>query len=159
MTSQFFYKMNWLKKKKKIPISCAEMKLGFNDFVVVSSYKDIRTLLKIFEIHTREKLETTFIKVHIQITKHSKEEVQEFFHHQENNNYRIWCTNVLIWYVIRFILYNESIPLVQPFCQKCKIKDIQHSFKKCGRCRTYYYCSKTCQLEDWCHHKHFCKIS
>jgi hypothetical protein len=147
-----------IKNKKKIPISCAEMKLGFNDFVVVSCYKDIMTLVRSFENQSRKTLESMFTKVHLRMFKYSKKEVEEFFHHQENNNYRIWCTNVLIWYVIRFILYNESIPLVQPFCQNCKTKDEQHTFKKCGRCRTYYYCSKECQLKNWSHHKQFCKM-
>lgn len=29
--------------------------------------------------------------------------------------------------------------------------------RRCGRCRSVFYCSKECQKEDFCNHKHLCR--
>ena len=150
--------INRLKRKKNVQISCSKLKLGFENFAIVSCYKDIKKLVNCFESQCRPKLEIFAEQAYYRLTKYTTELVTHNFHCQDSNNYRIWCSNVLMYYIARFILYNESIPIVPQFCHNCKKKDRDYLFKKCSRCKVYYYCSKKCQLEDWSHHKHLCKI-
>ena len=54
--------------------------------------------------------------------------------------------------------FNESLKQNINFnkcCSNCG-KYWDKEFKKCGGCRNTYYCSKTCQAEDWKNHKHMC---
>ncbi|CAD7006136.1 zinc finger MYND domain-containing protein 10 homolog [Ceratitis capitata] len=38
-------------------------------------------------------------------------------------------------------------------CRKCSTNAV----KKCANCKTTYYCSRICQLDDWADHKNICK--
>jgi hypothetical protein len=43
-------------------------------------------------------------------------------------------------------------------CAKCDMKEKSlKEFKKCTRCNSVYYCSKTCQKSDWPRHKSICE--
>lgn len=49
--------------------------------------------------------------------------------------------------------------LVNSDCSYCgKIESNDESFKKCGNCELYRYCSKDCQRKDWPQHKKICKL-
>lgn len=44
-------------------------------------------------------------------------------------------------------------------CLQCKEPEkTSNKFKKCGACKTVYYCGTNCQKLDWKRHKVFCKI-
>lgn len=54
-------------------------------------------------------------------------------------------------------LYSEDYMadiIDKPICNKCG-KD---AIKKCGRCKSVYYCSRECQVEDWKTHKPICDL-
>ncbi|KAK8812196.1 hypothetical protein WA158_007430 [Blastocystis sp. Blastoise] len=43
-------------------------------------------------------------------------------------------------------------------CQKCgKYEENGQLYKKCSKCRSVYYCSRDCQVNDWKNHKEHCK--
>jgi hypothetical protein len=43
-------------------------------------------------------------------------------------------------------------------CANCQESEkFEKQFKKCSRCGLVYYCSKSCQKEDWRKHKQICK--
>lgn len=43
-------------------------------------------------------------------------------------------------------------------CAKCKlISSTKSDFKRCSRCKSTFYCSPTCQKQDWRMHKFICK--
>ncbi|GFH57264.1 hypothetical protein CTEN210_13740 [Chaetoceros tenuissimus] len=44
-------------------------------------------------------------------------------------------------------------------CTNCLRKDVDIGFKlsMCSKCKSAYYCSRECQVEDWPRHKHLCK--
>jgi hypothetical protein len=149
---------NRIKKKKNVQISCSKLKLGFENFAIVSCYKDIRKLVRCFQSQSLTKLELFSTQAYNRLSNYTIEEVEYNFHCQEKSNYRVWCSNVLMYYIVQYILHNESIPIIPQFCHNCKKKDKEYTFKKCSRCKIYYYCSKKCQIDDWNHHKHYCKI-
>jgi len=60
---------------------------------------------------------------------------------------------------------REARALQQPHCENCAMSEEQLSegypFMLCGPCKSIldfsvYYCSKTCQKEDWRKHKQYC---
>lgn len=151
-----FFHPDTFKKRKLVQISCSEINKEFDFFAVVSNYEDISRMVDFFQKQCLQKLKILFLEVACRLTKYTKEQLQEHFHDKENENYRIFCRNVLMYYIIRYVLHDMTIPLIPPFCQHCKKKDEDFTFKKCSRCRIYNYCSKECQLMDWNHHKHHC---
>lgn len=42
-------------------------------------------------------------------------------------------------------------------CNRCNKREIEIEFKRCGRCRLVWYCSRECQEADWRQHKGNCK--
>ncbi len=44
-----------------------------------------------------------------------------------------------------------------PICGRCRIPQRSNDkYKKCGKCKEVYYCSKRCQKEHWEIHKYEC---
>jgi hypothetical protein len=41
-------------------------------------------------------------------------------------------------------------------CSKCGVRGSIGTMKKCSQCRTNFYCSRTCQREDWKLHRPLC---
>ena len=54
--------------------------------------------------------------------------------------------------------FKESLKAKINFNKSCNNcgKSWEKEFKRCGGCKNTYYCNKTCQIEDWKTHKHFC---
>lgn len=44
--------------------------------------------------------------------------------------------------------------LEKAYCNKCG----KEAVKKCGRCKSVYYCSRECQVDDWKSHKPICEL-
>jgi hypothetical protein len=44
------------------------------------------------------------------------------------------------------------------FCGFCKGRFLQDKMKKCGRCKSVYYCSADCQKSNWATHKPSCAL-
>ena len=62
---------------------------------------------------------------------------------------------------------NNSKIIQQRICEMCKQTTTiialsgggLYKFKKCGKCKIVFYCSKFCQCQDWEKHKLICKKS
>ncbi|KAF7324580.1 MYND-type domain-containing protein [Mycena kentingensis (nom. inval.)] len=53
----------------------------------------------------------------------------------------------------------EAFQIKQPFLKvcsnlKCTAVLVKRAFKRCSGCMTFLYCSKSCQIEDWCRGGH-----
>eukprot|EP01114_Cavostelium_apophysatum_P014011 TRINITY_DN3516_c0_g1_i2.p1 TRINITY_DN3516_c0_g1~~TRINITY_DN3516_c0_g1_i2.p1 ORF type:complete len:328 (+),score=20.57 TRINITY_DN3516_c0_g1_i2:31-1014(+) len=54
-------------------------------------------------------------------------------------------------------LTRTVTPYLSKKCAVCGKKEVDNfSLKKCARCRSMYYCSQTCQTQDWPAHKIVC---
>jgi len=42
-------------------------------------------------------------------------------------------------------------------CHKCSKEGVNYS--KCDRCKIAYYCSRECQVNNWCEHKYICNLT
>ena len=57
-----------------------------------------------------------------------------------------------------YMEFEESIKdkfYMNKCCANCYKKHTEE-FKKCGKCKSVYYCSQICQKEDWKKHKQIC---
>lgn len=61
------------------------------------------------------------------------------------------CSNDML---LRICAINKVISI--HVCNHCELRP-QNGLKLCGRCGNCWYCSRSCQIEDWNQHKTFCK--
>ena len=60
--------------------------------------------------------------------------------------------------VICSLLTDQPLLNISPItCSVCKKTDFDSTFKKCGGCKSVYFCSSECNKLAWAEHKKHCK--
>ena len=55
-------------------------------------------------------------------------------------------------------MYIRDLVCENKTCNKKYAENLK-TFKRCGKCKTIYYCSKECQTENWQDHKKLCRAN
>ncbi len=139
-------------------MDCGEIHSRFNPFIVKTTHEEVTELIDTYKKdYCSIAQKTIYQKLYRQLTQYDEEAIKYIYHHREDDKYKNWCLNVLDWYVLRYILYDNPIPIIEMCCRYCHKKEEKNNkFKKCGRCKLSYYCSKECQYNHWSTHKQYC---
>ncbi len=95
------------------------------------------------------------ISCYTALTQFTDDELYQHFL-SNDQDWENWCNDVLIFLVVRFLLFNKPIPICPLTCNYCN--NIEKKTKKCGGCNQRY-CSIECQQADWKEHKKICRCN
>lgn len=142
----------------KIFMNCGEIHSRFHPFIVQTTHKEVMELMNQYKNeYCLVAQKHMYKKLYHLLTQYDDEKMKFIYHHREDNKYTDWCLDVLHWYVLRYILFDQHIPIIEICCRYCqKPQEKENKFKKCSRCKLSYYCSKECQINHWSRHQTFC---
>ena len=93
-------------------LDCSEIKEEFNCFFVKTTSVEVEDCYKNMINNSLEDKQAVYIGSISFLRTYNKEKLIEL-HTEKTKNWENWCNDVLLFYVSRFILYGDSIPIIK----------------------------------------------
>jgi len=137
----------------KFVLTCGEIHPRFKSYAIQTTDKEIKECIKSQKDDRKEKIIRLSLSCYAALTQFTDEDLHQHFL-SNNQDWKNWCNDVLIFLVVRFLLFDKPIPICPLSCNYCN--NIEKKTKKCGGCNQRY-CSSECQKADWKEHKKICR--
>lgn len=102
-----------------ICLECSDIKEEFKCFFVKTTTTEIEECLDNMRNETTEDVRAIYIGSSTFLQRFTKDKLIEL-HNKKTKNWENWCNDVLLFYVTRFIIFGEKIPIVKMECDPIK---------------------------------------
>ena len=91
-------------------VTCQGISDRFKAYAVLTTDDQIKELLDIYEHCIRKVTAQAYRKCFVELTKYTDDDLE--FHYQLCDNvWKNWCNDVVIFYAMRYVLFNTLIPI------------------------------------------------